>query len=149
MFVSSASTSSTLVWILMLNAPMLAPLLLVCNEKVTHTPENPVYSAVLLIMFIIWCYKNTEFRRHQWRHTKILLLMWSLTDLLCIRFNGLSCTGYSSGRAGACRYTAMVFCIPATNCFAEKMARQRQSNIQYASLTAILWCLFTKGFHLS
>lgn len=46
-----------------------------------------------------------------------------------IRSNGLSCTGYSSSRAGAGRYTAVVFCIPASNYFAGEDGKEETEQV--------------------
>lgn len=122
------------------------------NDKLTHTHHDGQHS--LLCSSSCAYYDVTKsmnlvkaIRDVAW-HKRILLLKLALTALLWIAsFNGPSCTGYSSSRAGACRHTAIAFCVPVSNCFAEKMARDRAMfNMPHS---AILWRLFTKGFCLS
>lgn len=131
MFVSSIPTNST--WVLLLKLPPTAPLLLVYNEKDRQTVRHTIF----IIICIIWCYKKNEFRPLGTSHKS------DLWQNVMYRLNGLSCTGCSSSRAGARRYTAMVFCIPASNYFAGKMARKRQRcsvcPTQWHFMTLVYW----------
>lgn len=72
------------------------------------------------------------------------LWKWALTELLRVAsFNGLPCIGYSSSRAGADKYTAVVFCIPG---ILITLQRKRQSDVQYASLCHLCDACLLKGF---
>lgn len=66
-----------------------------------------------------------------------------MTDPLCIAsFNGPSCAGYPSSGAGACRHTAAVFCIPASNYLFQRRRRGRDAAAFNTPRSAILRCLF-------